>query len=310
MKKKIIIITIIALILLVIGIGAMVLIPEIKYKSAIKWLNNISINYTYADEDYLKYMNYFDNNKEYKDNKNNIKQLKYVKAQFLLNQQNLDEAIMLFKELNDYNDSIKKVDEIIIMQKQKAYDIAVKEYENGNFADAKIKFGFVDDNYKEKNEYISKIEKISSIQGTYESGVMFVTISGWNITYGINPKYNQNSIKSTEFLLEESKIKYKESLGTSMEFEKEFKVDFENKELTDVITGAIYVYVSDSTEAPKTKKYPQIGMTASEVEDSIWGLPNTKNKDTYSWGTTEQWVYKNRGYIYFENGIVTSISER
>ena len=34
------------------------------------------------------------------------------------------------------------------------------------------------------------------------------------------------------------------------------------------------------------------------------------NKDTYSWGTTEQWVYNNKGYIYFKNGIVTSISER
>ena len=58
-----------------------------------------------------------------------------------------------------------------------------------------------------------------------------------------------------------------------------------------------------------TKSDPAIGMTAEEVEASTWGSPKKKNKDTYSWGTTEQWVYS-RGYIYFRNGIVSSISER
>ena len=60
----------------------------------------------------------------------------------------------------------------------------------------------------------------------------------------------------------------------------------------------------------KTSKAPQIGMTTSEVKGTKWGNPDKINKDTYSWGTTEQWVYYNRGYIYFRNGVVTSISER
>lgn len=60
----------------------------------------------------------------------------------------------------------------------------------------------------------------------------------------------------------------------------------------------------------KTIKAPQIGMTSSEVKSTNWGNPDKINKDTYSWGTTEQWVYNNKGYIYFRNGIVTSISER
>ena len=54
---------------------------------------------------------------------------------------------------------------------------------------------------------------------------------------------------------------------------------------------------------------PSIGMTAEQVENSTWGSPKKKNKDTYSWGTTEQWVYS-KGYIYFRNGRVSSISER
>ena len=56
-------------------------------------------------------------------------------------------------------------------------------------------------------------------------------------------------------------------------------------------------------------KEPSIGMTEQEVLNSSWGSPKKKNVDTYEWGTKEQWVYS-KGYIYFENGVVTTISER
>lgn len=60
----------------------------------------------------------------------------------------------------------------------------------------------------------------------------------------------------------------------------------------------------------KTNIMPKVGMTANEVKNSTWGTPDKINKDTYSWGTTEQWVYNNLGYVYLENGIVTSVSQR
>lgn len=41
-----------------------------------------------------------------------------------------------------------------------------------------------------------------------------------------------------------------------------------------------------------------------------WGSADKEYKSTYSWGTTEQWVYREKGvYLYFENGILTSIQE-
>ena len=55
---------------------------------------------------------------------------------------------------------------------------------------------------------------------------------------------------------------------------------------------------------------PQVGMTASEVKQTKWGSPDKINKDTYSWGTSEQWVYNDYGYVYIKNGKVTSVSER
>lgn len=53
---------------------------------------------------------------------------------------------------------------------------------------------------------------------------------------------------------------------------------------------------------------PKVGMTKSEVERCARGYPDKKNIFTYSWGTSEQWVYRSRGYVYFENGVVTSVS--
>lgn len=53
---------------------------------------------------------------------------------------------------------------------------------------------------------------------------------------------------------------------------------------------------------------PKVGMTKSEVERCAWGYPDKKNIDTYSWGTSEQWVYRSKGYVYFKNGVVTSVS--
>lgn len=55
---------------------------------------------------------------------------------------------------------------------------------------------------------------------------------------------------------------------------------------------------------------PKVGMTESEVLKSKWGYPDDKNIDEYEWGTSEQWVYEGKGYVYFENGIVTSVSHR
>lgn len=90
--------------------------------------------------------------------------------------------------------------------------------------------------------------------------------------------------------------------------------DFEivDGNLKDTSNGIVYTHTNTSTSLPDKiiLKEPAIGMTKTEVLESIWGTPNKKNIDTYSWGTHEQWVYNHKGYIYFKNGIVTSISTR
>lgn len=69
-----------------------------------------------------------------------------------------------------------------------------------------------------------------------------------------------------------------------------------------------YEKISDNTEVPAEKVEPAVGMTEVEVYSSTWGAPKKKNVTSTANGEREQWVYDG-GYIYFENGCVTSIQE-
>ena len=57
------------------------------------------------------------------------------------------------------------------------------------------------------------------------------------------------------------------------------------------------------------RKEPVIGMTEDEVKKSTWGSTNDINRTTTSNGVIEQWCYTGYRYIYFRNGIVTSIQD-
>lgn len=58
--------------------------------------------------------------------------------------------------------------------------------------------------------------------------------------------------------------------------------------------------------AERKKQGVQIGMSAQEVMQSNWGRPQKINRTVTARGTREQWVYGG-GYLYFENGILTTI---
>ncbi len=49
-----------------------------------------------------------------------------------------------------------------------------------------------------------------------------------------------------------------------------------------------------------------LGMSEAEVVASSWGKPRKINTTTRATGVRAQWVYDG-GYLYFENGVLTSI---
>ena len=48
------------------------------------------------------------------------------------------------------------------------------------------------------------------------------------------------------------------------------------------------------------------GMTDEQCR-AAWGRPYDVNRTTSSWGVHEQWCYRSGNYLYFENGILTTI---
>lgn len=52
-----------------------------------------------------------------------------------------------------------------------------------------------------------------------------------------------------------------------------------------------------------------IGMSKHEAEASPWGKPASISTSTYSFGVHEQWAYPEFRYLYFQNGVLTSIQK-
>ena len=52
---------------------------------------------------------------------------------------------------------------------------------------------------------------------------------------------------------------------------------------------------------------PKIGMSGDRVLQSWWCFPESKNTTEIAGHRMEQWVYPHLGYVYLDNGVVTSI---
>ncbi|MFB5088623.1 hypothetical protein PGC35_15685 [Psychrobacillus sp. PGGUH221] len=77
--------------------------------------------------------------------------------------------------------------------------------------------------------------------------------------------------------------------------------------LEGLINEPIYIPSTTITTTSPVKYEPSISMTDYEViEDSTWGKPKSINRTETAYGVREQWVY-DRGYLYFEDGYLTSI---
>lgn len=60
-------------------------------------------------------------------------------------------------------------------------------------------------------------------------------------------------------------------------------------------------------KAEARKKGVHIGMSREQVAGSNWGRPQHVNTTRTRYGVREQWVYGGRNYLYFEDGVLTTI---
>jgi hypothetical protein len=62
--------------------------------------------------------------------------------------------------------------------------------------------------------------------------------------------------------------------------------------------------------AERCKTPTEIGMSESQVYRSCWGRPDHVNRTETVGHVREQWVYKDFGYLYLDDGIVTAKQTR
>lgn len=88
------------------------------------------------------------------------------------------------------------------------------------------------------------------------------------------------------------------------------QIDREERRLYDlemVAAAERYRKQEAREKARKKKEGVSIGMSQQDVIDSSWGRPEHVNTTTTARGTRQQWVYGSRGYLYFDDGVLTAI---
>lgn len=209
---------------------------------------------------------------------------RYLQAISLYETHMYDEAMEIFKELEDYKSSKDYISRI--PRDKKIHDL-LKDY-TGTWKFVKID----DESYTYTDRFVFDANgKIS-----------------YYVTDGNYAKFTR-SVEITEINENSLKIKHMSSYS-EYSFE-EYTLVFNSTEINFIgeYENCKMLKQNDKVNLPTVRKVPTIGMTKEEAEKSTWGMPEKVNKTTTAYGLSEQWVYGNRKYLYFKDGILTSIQE-
>ena len=331
-NKKTLIIALISIFVIVLIITSIFVINSIVKQKEIENTYESAITYV-KEKEYTKAIDSFNKIKDYKDSKQQITKTYYLYAKEEVKKENYAKALELFEKCIEYEDT----KDLIIETK---YNYAMSLIENDEKKAIEILREISD--YKDSKELIDSYDYKHRYDGTYMYNDTTLSIEQRYTIIGnkayfyfyrdkeniVGEKvYSSGYWSMAEFSLnceDKSNIctysngnynyTYKFTENTLIKSSHNNNPDNWEKEHDLINLETTFKKISKDTELPQERKIvgsnkPKIGMTQEEVRKSSWGEPKDINKNTYSWGTTEQWVYYDNKYIYFKNGKVTSISE-
>lgn len=237
---------------------------------------------------------------------------------------NLDNIL----NISDLKD-ILLVQDSVELNNKITYVSATNLYDEDNIDEALNSFKQVSSDYKNTKELIKELELLKALQGTWygTTKVKSTLVDSYN--YDISHKwiikgkfcYNIYDDETATNITKKYQLVYENNVFCIKDFSDSsillYKLKYADNSISYKIDDGMHTGTmklnkqSDNTILPKTTyiKNPTIGMTKSEVENSTWGKPKKINKTTTSYGIHEQWVYYGNKYLYFDNGILTSIQE-
>lgn len=330
---KIIIYVLILYSILSLGFGYFYIKPQLDYKIAKQWFRDIEDGKNFDSEDYKKYFNYFSNNLNYEDNVENLKYTKYLRAKQSMSEKDYSSAIQGFNSVLDYKDSKELIEECKNLEINDNYENALNLYQEYKFEESKTMFEKINGSYKEKDKYLQRIDKIQALQGKWSGTVQvtskYVDDYSYNIThswiidgdkcynlYDDERTKNGYTLYYCSYWVDVDMFYVYSSLENRNLHKPEFSMSLKSNTIQYAVdstaTGTMVLNkISNETTLPKTTyiREPAIGMTQSEVRNSTWGSPQDINRTTTVYGVREQWCYSGYRYIYFDDGIVTSIQD-
>lgn len=156
--------------------------------------------------------------------------------------------------------------------------------------------------YNEYSRYIEETESaIDTAKKSYDVLVFLKSNRDYNIS-NIDEKAKNMLNRALGYAFDNSDLDYDEV--------NEIEYIVMNAYVNDSIKQQYSEELLKAVEREKLERSQQgvrIGMTKEEVLLSNWGKPLDINKTTNVYGTSEQWVYKNNNYLYFDDGVLTSI---
>ncbi len=281
------------------AIGVFVELEDYKNSSSkIKEANYLKAKTKIKNKEYEEAINLLKNITDYNDSSDLLSEANYSFALQCLDKGEYSKAKELFTELGDYKDSREFIT-------QSSYLEGLIHYDRGNFSSALTSLEGIAE-YKDSSEYLEKAAFLCKFQGTWITDEEYadyqIVFKGWKMWSVIAADRPDTAVYQFDYELNGDKL---------FSVSDQYYIDKNGKlvEIHDDDKKETYTFISTSTEIPKEKPTPAIGMTANEILGSNWGEPKSKNKTTTAYGTSEQWVYSNYRYIYLDDGIVTAIQE-
>lgn len=309
-KRKRIILSVVLPLFVIIAITIVVLIfmkPYFQYRRAM---------ILYNENNYIESTLAFSKLDGYRDSETMYNKSRYMMAKQYKEKEDYKNAIYILERMDDAGSR-----NLLLETK---YAEAMDYYSSGMLEEAMASFLKIQD-YEDSAQLINNIKILKDYQGQWVNCDVFSgtewkwlggTIGEEREITGAHIECYDNGYKRTGNILEIQEndlyYKYSNSLESKLEIVDGYLIEtYSNGMKLKYVKGTINKKGDKPsvTIEKSEKKDPSIGMTASEVRKSTWGEPTDINKHTYFWGVTEQWCYSGYRYIYFENGIVTSISE-
>lgn len=292
------------------------------YKNSNEMINEckyqIAIGYD-EKENYADALKVLEEISNYKDSAEKIDKIHYKWGKKSFDSSSYKNAIEHLSACNNIEDSASVL-------KDAYYKFGMSLYEDGNFDEAATNLRKSENSNAQK--YIEECEFLQKFQGVWYKefinfgiydGAFYINFDGWKCTEKRkDPTMSHRNYEYTyDYKIENNKlVVMRESRPSILSPYENYIFYFDNKNnllwvSTDFFYGDEKVETtmrkSETNDYSAGKKPPAIGMTAEEVRNSTWGSPDDINKTVTAYGTTEQWVYGNK-YIYFRDGVVTSIS--